>query len=68
MELQVQLEGTENRVATARQDYNDAVRTYNGFIRRFPQALTAKATGAEAREYFEITSEEVRDVPTVIFD
>jgi len=68
MELQVQLEGTENRIATARQDYNDAVRTYNGFIRRFPQALTAKATGAEAREYFEITSEEVRDVPTVSFE
>ena len=68
MELQVQLEGTENRIATARQDYNDAVRTYNGFIRRFPQALTAKVTGAEAREYFEITSEEVRDVPTVSFE
>ena len=68
MELQVQLEGTENRIATARQDYNDAVRTYNGFIRRFPQMLTAKASGAEAREYFEITSEEVRDVPTVSFD
>jgi LemA protein len=68
MELQVQLEGTENRIATARQDYNDAVRTYNGFIRRFPQVLTAKATGAEAREYFEITSEEVRDVPTVSFE
>ncbi len=68
MELQVQLEGTENRIATARQDYNDAVRTYNGFIRRFPQALTAKATAAEAREYFEITSEEARDVPTVSFE
>ncbi len=68
MELQVQLEGTENRIATARQDYNDAVRAYNGFIRRFPQTLTAKATGAEAREYFEITSEEVREVPTVNFD
>ncbi len=68
MELQVQLEGTENRIATARQDYNDAVQTYNGFIRRFPQALTAKATGAEAREYFEITSEEVRDVPAVSFE
>jgi len=68
MELQVQLEGTENRIATARQDYNDAVRTYNGFIRRFPQVLTAKATGAEAREYFEVTSEEVREVPTVSFN
>jgi LemA protein len=66
--LQVQLEGTENRIATARQDYNEAVRTYNGFIRRFPQALTAKATGAGAREYFEVTSAEARDVPTVNFN
>lgn len=68
LELQVQLEGTENRVATARQDYNEAVRTYNGFIRRFPAVLTAKATGAEAREYFEVTSEEVRNAPAVSFD
>ncbi len=68
LELQVQLEGTENRVATARQDYNDAVRTYNGFIRRFPQVLTAKATGAEAREYFEVSSEEVRVAPEVNFN
>ena len=42
--------------------------TFSLFIRRFPQALTAKATGAEAREYFAITSEEVREVPTVNFD
>jgi len=68
LQLQVQLEGTENRIATARQDYNEAVRTYNGFIRRFPQALTARATGAEARDYFEVTSAEVRDVPTVDFN
>ncbi len=68
LELQVQLEGTENRIATARQDYNDAVRTYNGFIRRFPQVMTAKATGAEAREYFEVTSEEVRAAPEVNFN
>jgi LemA protein len=51
--LQDQLEGTENRVAVARQDYNDAVRQYNAYIRAFPQVLTAKATGAGAREYFE---------------
>jgi LemA protein len=68
LELQVQLEGTENRIATARTDYNDAVRTYNGYIRRFPQTLTAKATGAEAREYFEVSSEEAREAPAVSFD
>jgi len=51
--LQDQLEGTENRIAVARQDYNSAVREYNAYIRAFPQVLTAKATGASAREYFE---------------
>src|SRR5207245_4472199 len=43
--LQDQLEGTENRIAVARQDYNDAVNRYNAYIRRFPQVLTAKAIG-----------------------
>ena len=51
--LQDQLEGTENRISVARQDYNNAVREYNAYIRAFPQVLTAKATGAGAREYFE---------------
>ena len=65
--LQDQLEGTENRISTARQDYNAAVREYNAFIRRFPSVLTAKAIGSEPREYFEVTSEEAREVPTVEF-
>lgn len=65
--LQDQLEGTENRISTARQDYNAAVREYNALIRRFPQVLTAKAIGSEPREYFEVTSEEAREVPTVEF-
>lgn len=51
--LQDQLEGTENRISVARQDYNNAVREYNAYIRAFPQVLTAKAIGADAREYFE---------------
>lgn len=51
--LQDQLEGTENRIATARQDYNNAVREYNAYLRRFPAVLTAKAIGAKEREYFE---------------
>lgn len=65
--LQDQLEGTENRIATARQDYNSAVREYNAFIRRFPQVLTAKAIGADARDYFEATSDDAGDAPTVDF-
>lgn len=51
--LQDQLEGTENRIAVARQDYNGAVGTYNAYIRRFPYNLTAKLFGYGPREYFE---------------
>ena len=51
--LQDQLEGTENRIAVARQDYNTTVGEYNGYIRRFPYNLTAKVFGQGQREYFE---------------
>ncbi len=51
--LQDQLEGTENRISVARQDYNTAVGSYNGYIRRFPYNLTAKIFGQGPREYFE---------------
>jgi LemA protein len=53
LRLQDELTGTENRIATARNDYNQAVQTYNAYIRTFPQALTAKVTGAKPRTYFE---------------
>ncbi len=65
--LQDQLEGTENRISTARQDYNTAVRQYNAYIRRFPQLLTAKMIGADSRDYFE-AEEEARAVPVVEFN
>src|ERR671925_318204 len=52
-QLQDQLEGTENRISVARQDYNTAVGEYNAFIRRFPYNLTAKIFGQGSREYFE---------------
>ena len=51
--LQDQLEGTENRISVARQDYNAAVGEYNAYIRRFPYNLTAKMFGSGPREYFE---------------
>src|SRR5216110_484701 len=47
LRLQDELAGTENRIATSRNDYNEAVRAYNTYIRTFPQALTAKVTGAK---------------------
>ena len=65
--LQDQLEGTENRIATAREDYNTAVQTYNSYIRRFPQVITAKIIGKGPREYFEVTTPEAREVPKVDF-
>ena len=65
--LQDQLEGTENRIAVARQDYNEAVNRYNAYIRRFPQVLTAKIIGKKAREYFELTTPGADTVPQVKF-
>ena len=65
--LQDQLEGTENRIATARQDYNAAVQSYNTYIRRFPQVLTAKLIGKGEREYFELTNPNAAEVPKVDF-
>lgn len=53
LHLQDELTGTENRIATSRNDYNQAVQSYNTYIRTFPQALTAKVTGAKPRTYFE---------------
>jgi len=65
--LQDQLEGTENRISTARGDYNAAVQAYNSYIRRFPQVVTAKIIGKHERDYFEVTSPEAREVPKVDF-
>ena len=53
LRLQDELAGTENRIATSRSDYNQAVQTYNTYIRTFPQAITAKVTGAKPRTYYE---------------
>lgn len=53
LRLQDELAGTENRIATSRGDYNQAVQTYNAFIRQFPQALTARVIGAKPRTYYE---------------
>jgi LemA protein len=66
LNLQSELTGTENRIAVARTDYNQAVQQYNGYIRQFPAALTARATGAKPREFFE-ASNQAQTVPTVEF-
>jgi LemA protein len=65
--LQDQLEGTENRISTARGDYNAAVQAYNTYIRRFPQVITAKVIGKHERDYFELTTPAAAEVPKVDF-
>jgi LemA protein len=66
-QLQDQLEGTENRISVARQDYNTAVGEYNAYIRRFPYNLTAKVFGqGKPREYFE-AAPGAAQAPTVSF-
>lgn len=65
--LQDQLEGTENRIAVARQDYNDAVNRYNAYIRRFPAVLTAKVIGKGARQYYELQTPGAAEAPKVTF-
>lgn len=66
-DLQTQLEGTENRIAVARKDYNDAVAAFNGMIRRFPYSLTnSLLLHLERKEYFQ-ASEEAKAVPKVEF-
>jgi LemA protein len=52
-DLMAQLEGTENRIATERMRYNDAVKEYNTEIRQFPASLIANSFGFEKRSYFE---------------
>lgn len=66
LRLQDELTGTENRVAVSRTDYNAAVEKYNSYIRRFPAVITAKVTGAKAREYFEADAS-AQAVPKVEF-
>ncbi|MDO1558474.1 LemA family protein [Brevundimonas sp. 2R-24] len=53
--LQSQLEGTENRIAIARRDYNESVRQYNTTLRTFPQLIWANLQGAEPMELFNAT-------------
>lgn len=52
-ELQAQLEGTENRIAVARRDFNETARGYNVAVRRFPTNIVASLCGFEKKPYFE---------------
>ncbi|PIE58280.1 MAG: hypothetical protein CSA33_03550 [Desulfobulbus propionicus] len=67
LDLQNQLEGTENRINVARQRYNGAVQIFNGSIRKFPQNLTNNfLLHLERKEYFK-AEKGAQGVPTVNF-
>lgn len=66
LELQAQLEGTENRISVARMKFNEAAKEYNTSIRKFPKNLLASMFGFEKRPYFE-AQEGVENVPAVQF-
>lgn len=66
MNLQAQLEGTENRITVARNKFNDAARTYNQKVRQFPTKLAAVIFGFKEKPYFKST-EGAQNAPTVDF-
>ena len=66
LELQAQLEGTENRIATERMKFNDAVKSFNTGIRRFPDNIIASMFGFETKGYFE-AQEGAQTAPVVEF-
>ena len=63
-DLQVQLEGTENRIAQSRRDYNRSVTDFNASIRRFPRSIMAGTFGFDRKPLFEAAPES-RQNPTV---
>jgi LemA protein len=66
-DLQVQLEGTENRIAVERRRYNESVAQYNVKCRAFPTVFVAKVFGFRAREPFHATAANADKAPEVKF-
>lgn len=68
LQLQAQLEGTENRIAVERKNYIDTVQDYNTYIRQFPVNLTAKMFGYKVKPNFTVENEQqIQNAPTVDF-
>ena len=65
-ELQAQLEGTENRIAVERRNFNESANGYNTFIRKFQQSIIAGMRGFEKKPYFE-AEEGANKAPKVEF-
>lgn len=66
-DLQVQLEGTENRIAVARNRYITTVQDFNSYARQFPQVMTAKVIGMDTKPNFS-AEQSAQKAPTVSFD
>ncbi len=66
-DLQVQLEGTENRITKSRTDYNEVVKGYNKQVRQFPGKFWASMFGFTSKDYFESTAA-AAEAPVVNFD
>lgn len=66
LQLQAQLEGTENRIAVERKKFNESVQTYNTKIRKFPANIIAGFAGFGQKQYFQ-ASEAAQQVPNVQF-
>ena len=66
-DLQVQLEGTENRIAVARNRYITTVQDFNSYARQFPQVMTAKVIGMEPKPNFS-AEQSAQKAPTVSFE
>lgn len=64
--LQDELAGTENRISTARVDYNNAVKDYNKIVKSFPTNIVANISGFKEEKYFEVDVEK-QQVPVVDF-
>jgi len=68
LQLQAQLEGTENRITVERQRYIQTVQDYNTFIRQFPTNLTAMVFGHDAKPNFTVHNEQqIQTAPKVDF-
>ena len=66
LELQAQLEGTENRISVERRNFNEAAKSYNTSIRTFPRSILAWMFGFEKRPYFE-AQKGMENAPVVQF-
>jgi LemA protein len=64
LDLQAQLEGTENRITVERMKFNEVTQTYNAYIRKFPQLIYAGMLGFDKKNYFEAS--QGADQPPVV--